>query len=322
MKERICGRRNLPKQVLKPFFEVNVRLDGSKSVLKPSLDEVQVAINRAASCVLKSTKFVNLWFQKGIPEGDKEPFYNWIAKDKEIVKVILLLTGSIQGTKNSVSKFLEGFTTYSWLWTRKPEDELKKFRNDNPDLDDFEEKLKDFDQKSAQIDEIQQTHQIGALSLKTEGVKDALNNYLGAWKHVFSKDIHKQAKNLLSNLADDIKQIRLKIDKEVKDIDSVGSVMLALEEIRKKQSNINFQFKPVSDMYALIENTLEMDRDELDQRKDLQKEWDQLVNKAFSVRDKLHDDQADFKLKLVENIDTLVVEVKVFREDFEKNGPM
>ena len=322
MKERICGRRNMPKQVLKPFFEVNVRLDGSKSVLKPSLDEVQVAINRAASCVLKSTKFVNLWFQKGIPEGDKEPFYNWIAKDKEIVKVILLLTGSIQGTKNSVSKFLEGFTTYSWLWTRKPEDELKKFRNDNPDLDDFEEKLKDFDQKSAQIDEIQQTHQIGALSLKTEGVKDALNNYLGAWKHVFSKDIHKQAKNLLSNLADDIKQIRLKIDKEVKDIDSVGSVMLALEEIRKKQSNINFQFKPVSDMYALIENTLEMDRDELDQRKDLQKEWDQLVNKAFSVRDKLHDDQADFKLKLVENIDTLVVEVKVFREDFEKNGPM
>ena len=285
MKERICGRRNMPKQVLKPFFEVNVRLDGSKSVLKPSLDEVQVAINRAASCVLKSTKFVNLWFQKGIPEGDKEPFYNWIAKDKEIVKVILLLTGSIQGTKNSVSKFLEGFTTYSWLWTRKPEDELKKFRNDNPDLDDFEEKLKDFDQKSAQIDEIQQTHQIGALSLKTEGVKDALNNYLGAWKHVFSKDIHKQAKNLLSNLADDIKQIRLKIDKEVKDIDSVGSVMLALEEIRKKQSNINFQFKPVSDMYALIENTLEMDRDELDQRKDLQKEWDQLVNKAFSVRD-------------------------------------
>jgi hypothetical protein len=40
MKERICGRRNLPKQVLKPFFEVDVRLDGSNSVLKPSLSEV------------------------------------------------------------------------------------------------------------------------------------------------------------------------------------------------------------------------------------------------------------------------------------------
>lgn len=28
MKERICGRRNAPKQVLKPFFEVNVHLEG------------------------------------------------------------------------------------------------------------------------------------------------------------------------------------------------------------------------------------------------------------------------------------------------------
>lgn len=78
-------------------------------------------------------------------------------------------------------------------------------------------------------------------------------------------------------MADEIKQIRLKIDKEVKDIDSLGNVMLSLEEIRKKQSNINFQFKPIADMYDLIENSIEMDRDEVDQRKDLQKEWDELV---------------------------------------------
>ena len=107
---------------------------------------------------------------------------------------------------------------------------------------------------------------------------------------VFSKDIHKQAKSLMSDLADDIKQIRLKTDKEVKDIDSLGSVMNALEEIRKKQSNINFQFKPIADMYGLIENVLELDRDELDQRKDLQKEWDELVKKAFKVRDSLHEE--------------------------------
>ena len=75
-------------------------------------------------------------------------------------------------------------------------------------------------------------------------------------------------------------------------------------------------------MYALIESSLEMDRDELDQRKDLQKEWDELVVKAFTVRDRLHDDQSEFKKQLVDNVDQLVVEVNVFRDDFEKNGPM
>jgi len=86
----------MPKQILKPFFEVDVQLtaDG-ECTLRPSLDEVQSAINRAASHVLKSTKRVQNWNQKDMPEEDREPFYDWIAKDKEIVKVILLLTGSI-----------------------------------------------------------------------------------------------------------------------------------------------------------------------------------------------------------------------------------
>ena len=154
MKERICGRRNAPKQILKPFFEVDVHLDGPVSTLRPSLDDVQSAINRAASHVLKSTKKVQLWFQKDQPEDEREPFYNWIAKDKEIVKVILLLTGSIQGTKNSVSKFLESFANYSWLWTDKAEDSLKKFKRDEPSLEDYEEKLKSFEQFETRIEEI------------------------------------------------------------------------------------------------------------------------------------------------------------------------
>lgn len=144
MKERICGRRNAPKQVLKPFFEVDVHLEGDTCTLKPTLEEVQSAINRAASHVLKSTKRVQNWNQKDIPEDQREPFYDWIAKDKEIVKVILLLTGSIQGTKNNVKKFLDSFERYNWLWRQKIDESLKKFNSKNPQLEDFEGKLKEF----------------------------------------------------------------------------------------------------------------------------------------------------------------------------------
>ena len=268
MKERICGRRNAPKQVLKPFFEVDVLLDGNESSLKPSLEEVQSAINRAASHVLKSTRKVQLWFQKELPEEEREPFYNWIAKDKEIVKVILLLTGSIQGTKNNVNKFLESFGKYSWLWSKNPNDELKKFSREDPQLEDYEAKLREFDQYNGNISDIAASCQIGALSLQTVNVKKQLSEWIHNWKEVYSRDIHKKAKTLLEQLTDEIKHIRLKLEKPVKagEIDSLGSVMGALEEIRKKQSNISFQFKPVSDMYSLIEAQLadNMDRDELD----------------------------------------------------------
>ena len=61
---------------------------------------------------MKSTKNVQNWNQKYIPEDKREPFDDWIAKDKEIVKVILLLTGAIQGTKNTVHTFVESFEEY------------------------------------------------------------------------------------------------------------------------------------------------------------------------------------------------------------------
>ena len=90
--------------------------------------------------------------------------------------------------------------------------------------------------------EIAPSCQIGALSLKTANVKKQLTSWIDNWKDVYSKDIHKKAKTLLEQLTDEIKQIRLKIEKPVKvgEIDSLGGVMGALDEIRKKQSNIDF----------------------------------------------------------------------------------
>lgn len=45
------------------------------------------------------------------------------------------------------------------------------------------------------------------------------------WKEAYSRDLHKKAKTELENYCDEIKQIKLKIEKPAKDIDSLGGVM-------------------------------------------------------------------------------------------------
>ena len=76
-------------------------------------------------------------------------------------------------------------------------------------------------------------------------------------------------------------------------------------------------------MYSLIEVEMadNMDRDELDSKKVLEKDWEDLVAKAFQVRDSLHSEQADFKKNLIKNVETLTVDVHKFRADFDENGP-
>jgi len=124
-------------------------------------------------------------------------------------------------------------------------------------------------------------------------------------------------------LTDEIKQIKLKIEKPVKDIDSLGGVMQALEEIRKKQSEIALQFKPINDMYALIDTYFSniMDKDEIDSKTAMQNNWETLVVRAEGTRNELQGQQADFKMNLIKGIKALVIDVKEFRHNFETKGP-
>jgi dynein heavy chain len=144
-----------------------------------------------------------------------------------------------------------------------------------------------------------------------------------SWKDAYSKTLHKRAKNLLEHLTDDIKQIRLKIEKPVKDIDSLGSVMQALEEIRKKESEMEIQFRPVVEMYTLLETYLPdvMEKEEMDPSTILDKDWGTLVKQAVTVRNELQGQQAEFKKTLIGGINLLVDDVVDFGKNFEKNGP-
>jgi hypothetical protein len=87
------------------------------------------------------------------------------------------------------------------------EAELKKFNDTDPQLEDYENKLKEFEGYSQEIDAIEPSHQLGALSLKTTHVKSALKDWIGQWKRRYSKDLYKKAHAMLESLNDDIKQI-------------------------------------------------------------------------------------------------------------------
>ena len=135
MKYRICGRRGgvqNSEQQLKPFFEVDIKLEGHDVKLQPSLDDIQKAINRAATAVLRCSKNLYNWDQQDKENDKKGSFYEMIAQEKEIVKVILLLTGSIQGTKNKVNDFLGGFTNFEWLWSNSISENLREFNKKHP----------------------------------------------------------------------------------------------------------------------------------------------------------------------------------------------
>lgn len=84
---------------------------------------------------------------------------------------------------------------------------LKAFNAKNPTLEDYEAKYREFQTAINEVDAIEDYHTIGALSLKTERVKNSLKEWIEKWKHRFSSDLNKKAKRGLEGLMDELKQI-------------------------------------------------------------------------------------------------------------------
>ena len=120
-------------------------------------------------------------------------------------------------------------------------------------------------------------------------VKSALKERITLWKTMFARDLHKKALTKIEDLKDDMKQIRLKIEKPAQDIDSLGNVMHALEDIRKRESQMDIDFRPVIEMYRLLDIYIPdiMAADETDPHAIIDKQWNQLVLDAQDVRDEL-----------------------------------
>ena len=332
MKERVCGKRVkgsaiMPKQ--SAFFEVTVQLvdngpEGTQVSISPTLEDVQEHINRAAIAVLKCSKSIFNWFQQDKAENEeKESFYDMVAQDKEIVKVILLLTGSIHGTKKVVGNYLNTFSEYLWLWTGDIEKKLAEFSKKDPDLDDFDEKLKSFKKIEQKIDSIPETYQIGAMALMTANIKLGLKDYVNKWKNAFSRELHKRARTKLENVLEYVNQTKTKMQKEVSGIDTLRYVMQTLREIRQKEGEIELELKPIKDMYQILENfAVPMEKDEQDHNHVLPNKWKELVKIAEARQNELHESQNSFKRDLIRSVKFLIVDVKDFRKEYEKSGPM
>lgn len=64
-----------------------------------------------------------------------DTYYDMIARDKQIVKVVLLLTGSIEGTKESVLEYISSFDKYKFLWQKDLATEYAAFMSTSPSLE-------------------------------------------------------------------------------------------------------------------------------------------------------------------------------------------
>ena len=329
LKKRICGRGvaatlSQAMTMEKPFFEVDVQLAVPSVRLSPGLNDIQRAVNKGAIAVLRVSKQVPDWGQRNATDEEKIMFFEKIGCDVQIVKVCLLLTGALHGTKNQVHDYLSTFKKYDWLWKEDMDMEYQKFMAINPKIEDFDAELKKFMAVELTIADIPSVHNIGALALNTKNIKLQLRNECRQWKVQYTNKVHDNAKTMLEDLQEYIQSTTKKLGRTVDSLDSLRFVMNVLKEVRERESSIEMEINPILNMYDLLEHYLpggHMDAEEMDQKSTIRATWRKLVDFAEDVTDDLSEIQGDFRRKLIRDVREFQVDVMQFRNRYQGGGP-
>ena len=304
-----------------PIFDVNVEMTSTGAVMNPTLDEIQGAINASARAVLSCAKALTVWENDEGYAAHKR-VYDVISRDKEVVRVVLLLTGSIEGVKRQVHEYLHTFVKYDYLWRDDKKAAYDAFMAMNPSLEDFEAELKKYDMVEQEIMRIPEKHNIGALSLDTTPLRTSLSVEARTWKKQYAQNLHQQAKLELDTIVSWIETHKRYLSRDINDLDDVRNVMGYLASIREKETMLDWEFGPVEEKYALLTRyNVEVPKDESDMVTDLMFSWKKLKKEADTITDKLGEQQTQFRKGLIRNVRMFVVDVAQFRTDFEANGP-
>ncbi|KAF8281137.1 dynein, axonemal, heavy polypeptide 5 [Trypanosoma cruzi] len=326
LKKRV-GTRNKVSFLFaeKPFFEVDVQLINAEPYvfLNPSLDEVQKAINQCATAVLSCSKYMTLWFDLG---DDALSFFEEIAKNKEVVKVVLLLTGGIHGLKKQVMDYLNHFRKYEHLWKDDKDLTYEAFCAEEPSLDDYERVLREHVALYEEIEGLTPVFNIGSLALQNKPLKTDLLRKVTEWKELFSNKLHAKAQLELDSLTHKMDEETHQLSAPIPDqekLEDLRVLMETLQEIRERESVVEFQFYPVQQAYALLQRfNVNIFKEEIDRVEDIRFKWRKLHAQAELRSDEINHMQHGFKKGLTQEVQKFGAEVISFRNDYDAHGPM
>ena len=291
------------KKDYKPAFKAKCVLSIPNIVMRPNLDDVQTAVNQVVQNILLVHKKVYIWGQKGRkqvilvePDGGElaqqskseavgsqmlakpskiqvdtpvsqatyKNFYHLVADNREVAKLVSLLSTSINSTKRMISTALGQFNKYQDLWILEREVKIKEFLEANPHQSEFEQNIIYYVGLEDTIKEEPEILTAGAIALVTgeyalfsdsflfqlyfiftEDFKIALCAETKAWKVAFGRAMNKRYCTMMDQILEQIDDINKRLCRPVKDLDDVRVAMAALKEIREQEIQMDMSIGPI-----------------------------------------------------------------------------
>uniref|UniRef100_A0A3Q2U3D3 Dynein axonemal heavy chain 5 n=1 Tax=Fundulus heteroclitus TaxID=8078 RepID=A0A3Q2U3D3_FUNHE len=218
-------------------------------------------------------------------------YYKSVSENKEIVKLVSVLSTSITSTKK-----IQG----------------------SPLLSEFESQILFYRDLELKISSEPEYITIGALALFTF-LKMSLTAETKNWMVDYGLYCNRKYRSDMEQIFAFVDDAGKKLNRQIKDLDDIRIAMAALKEIREHQINIDFQVGPIEESYAMLHKYgLSVAKEEVDKVDTLRYTWEKLLSRTTEVQNELVALQPHFRGELVCNVETFQEDCQHFYQEYEK----
>ncbi|XP_025779530.1 dynein heavy chain 5, axonemal [Puma concolor] len=250
-------------------------------------------------------------------------YYKNVSDNKDIVKLVSVLSTIINSTKKEVITSMDCFKRYNHIWQKEKEETIMTVITKNPLLSEFESQIVYFQKLEQEINAEPEYICVGAIALYTADLKFTLAAETKAWMAVIGRHCNKKYRSEMENIFTLIEEFNKKLNRQIKDLDDIRIAMAALKEIREQQISIDFQVGPIEESYALLNKYgLLITKEEMDKVDTLRYSWEKLLTRASEVQNELVSLQPRFRKELISTVEVFLRDCHHFYLDYDLNGPM
>ncbi|XP_064515055.1 dynein axonemal heavy chain 5-like isoform X4 [Pseudopipra pipra] len=327
-----------------PLFKAEIQLAFPNVVLKPSLEDIQSAVNKAVNTILSIAKDIPLWKfaylhhkQQQVEQaaavelGDEskltrmvalKPLDKQILEHKDVNKVVIQLSTIILSLKTEALDLLNSFSEFSNIWNKDPEEKVKEFMDTKPTMAEFQTQIRYFSQLEMQIRELPDHCALQSVDIATESLKIALIQECRSRQRTFGLTLTKKSATDMDEIYSFIENLSKRLSRPIHDLDDVRGAMEALKEIRENEIKIDMTVGPIEESYSLLHKHNLLFQDGNTERVDgLAYAWKNLNSQAQQVEDLLLKVQPDMKTDLLRGVQKFQIDTAEFYKDYNEKGP-
>ncbi|CAL8248584.1 unnamed protein product [Lota lota] len=250
-------------------------------------------------------------------------YYKGVSENKEIVKLVSVLSTSINSNKKEVLTAVERFGRYHHIWRQDREDTIHKFSQGTPLLSEFESRILYYRDLELEINGEPEYITVGALALYTADLKMSLTAETKSWIMQYGLHCNKKYRSEMEQIFVFVDEAGKKLNRQIKDLDDIRIAMAALKEIREHQISIDFQVGPIEESYAMLHKYgLSVAKEEVEKVDTLRYTWEKLLSRSTEVQNELSSLQPNFRGELIDNVETFLEDCSHFYQDYDEDGPM